>query len=287
MKQTLLGFLFLALLVAPLASAAEASFSDAALTIPPTGSADLIVTVTVDCAEILAANNDLKVPVSTTGLPDWFGAGTAEASFALTDCAPPSVSASKDVTLTFTPTADAFGLDPYGFTVNAGTDSAPYTGPIQVGYLDGHQISSDMEFPYVLTDADEGRVTWNVTIDVTANSQTMVMFQNLQYSVGKVSGISHQIFDVETEDTTRTLTATFEAPDFEWEEATITFWNYSHCLKGTDCPPTNSQNLTWVIQNGAGGPSNGGGDGKDSPGLAPVTLTIALVAITLLARRRA
>ena len=287
MHRTLLGLLTLVLLSAPAASAADATFTDEPITVPPTGSASLPVTVTVDCTDVVAAGGDLDVPVSATGLPDWFGAGTAEAHFDAMSCLTGEATASTEVALTFTPTADALGLDPYSFLVVAGEDSFDFTGPIQVGYLDGHTMTTDLEFPYVLTDADGGAVSWNITLDITANSQTMVMFQNLQTSLGKLSGVSHQIFDVETGDTTRTLTATFEAPDFEWDEVTIKFWNYSHCLKGTDCPPTNSQNLTWVIQNGAtGDPTNDAG-GKDSPGLAPVGLTLAVVAAALVARRRA
>lgn len=287
MNRTLLGLLSLALLVAPAASAADATFTDEPLTIPPSGSLDLPVTVTVDCADILSGGGGLSVPVSTTGLPDWMGAGTATADFAATDCLTGETTASKDVALRFDPTDDALGLDPYGFTLVAGDDSSEFTGPIQVGYRDGHNMTTDLAFPHTLTDADGGRVSWNITIEVDANSQTMVMFQNLQTSVGKLSGVNHQIFDVETGDASRTLTATFEAPSFEWEEATITFWSYSHCLKGEDCPPTNNQNVTWVITNGATSSPLNEGDGKDSPGLAPVGLGLALVAAALVARRRA
>ncbi len=289
MKRTLLGLLTFALLAAP-GAAAQATFADEPITIDPAGSHDLTVTVTAACADILSGGGSLSVDVSTSGLPDWFGAGTATAEFAITDCAPPEATVSKDVTITFTPTADALGLDPYPFEVVAGGESFPFTGPIQVGYADGHTMSMTMDFPYTLTDADEGTLTWDITIDVTANSQTMVMFQNLQTSVGTLSGVNHQIFDVETGDTTRTITATFQAPDFEWEEATIKFWNYSHCLKGTDCPPTNSQNMTWVITNGAtstpaGGETDGGEE--ESPGLPLVGLLVAVGAAVVVARRRA
>ncbi len=287
MNRTLLGFLILGLLSAPSASAASASFVDEAFTIPYNGSYDLPVTITVECGDILGASGSYNVPVSVEGLPDYFGAGTATAEFAASDCLVADA-ITKDVVLTFTPTQAAFGLDPYPFQIKAGDDSFEHKQLAQVGYKSGHSLTLDQTFPHNLTTEDNGKLHWNVTVEIDANSQTMVMFQNLQVSVGKLSGINHQIFNVEEGDTVRTLSATFEAPDFEWEEATIQFWNYSHCLKGVDCPPINSQNMTWVITNDAkGGAAGGGSDaGNDSPAVAPIGLGLVLVAAALIVRRQ-
>ncbi len=284
MHRSLLALLTLVLLAAPAASALEVSFTDEEFTIPADGSYELPVTVSATCQEILAGTT--SVSVSTSGLPDYFGAGTNSVDFAATDCLGTSTTVSKATALTFTPTSAAFGLEPHAFQIVAGSVTADHKKMAQVSYVDGHTLAMDQTFPYNMTEADGGVLTWNITIDIQANSQTMVMFQNLQASVGKLSGINHQIFDVESSETTRTLTAKFIAPDFEWTEAIIKFWNYSHCLKGTDCPPTNSQNMTWVITNQAGtinGTPND--DGKESPGVAPVFVGLVLVAATLVVRR--
>ena len=288
----LLALLLVAALAAPAAQAAVAIDGENSAKTISTSGGSLGFDVTVDCTEfILQAAPTLDATV-TTDLPGYYGARDGTGTFSVQDCvtgATQQLTQTIDVALS--PTDDAIGLAPTPFkaTVTVGTATAEFDHDknIQIAYEDGHTMTPDVAFPYEFTDADGEALEFNITIDIAANSRTMVMFIDPGASVGNVDGLFHQIFDVEDGETTRTIGVTWTPPSFAWETAEISFYNYSHCLNGSPCDPTNEQNITWEIRNAqTGGGAGETPDDEESPSIPFIALGLALVAAAFVARRR-
>ena len=289
----LLALLLAAALAAPTAQAAVAIDGENSAKTIPTSGGSLSFNVTVDCTEFLTQGGPTLDATVTTDLPDYYGAQDGPANFSAQDSvtgAQQQLTQCIDVTLS--PTDDALGLVPTPFkaTATVGSASAEFDHDknVQIAYKDGHTMTTDVSFPYDFTEADGEALEFNITIDIAANSRTMVMFIDPGASAGNVDGLFHQIFDVEDCETTRTIGVTWTPPSFAWENATISFYNYSHCLNGSPCDPTNEQNITWEIRNAqtGGGPSNTPDD-EESPSVPFIALGLALVAAAFVARRRA
>lgn len=254
------------------------------------------VNVTVGCGFLLEHGTSLDVTLETD-LPASWGASGSDVSFS---ASPTCVTSSGELTeagsIDVTPTAEAPGLERRTFTIYANTtdgDSATFdhSSDVWVEYVPGHDLDVDIDFPYTYTAEDEGAVEFNATLTISANADTMVMFENVRTS-GTLSGFSgQQIFMLsDGAERTRTMSVTWTPPSGSWGNATISFYTYSHCMADEDaCDMANpgarnfEENVTWEIQNEAG--SGNGGDGKDSPG-AGLFLIPGLAAAAFLARRR-
>ncbi len=291
MKRIVLlaGLLLVAL---PTASATVTlGAQDGDLEIMPGGTASIPVTVTVSCDEfIMAGAQSLTYSISSNARADLQASSPDITLTAGAGCVPGnSVSGTADVTLN--PSQDAFGLVPQPIKIYAvrGDTNITYdrTGNVWVAYDPGHSFSTDIDFPYTFMGGE--KLQFNLTIDVPANSDTMVMFFPVSSSAnGSVNGLSHQrFFFTQNEERSRVLPITWTPPTGAWDNATITFSHYSHCLLGGEidpCEPQGEETVTWTIQNGAPAPS-GEANGKESPGVG-VSLLIGLVAVALVLRRR-
>ncbi len=283
------SILLLLLLAAAPAAALDVSGTDEARKIPATGSTTLSYTITVDCADFLTGTKASFDITLTDDLPDYYGSSSEGVTIeAGAGCLNADAQITGTADLVLTPTADAFGHTPKKFnvTVSDGTNEATFTHaqPIQIEYVAGHTLATSVGFPY---EFQGDALAFNVTIDIQANAQTMVMFMEVATG-GTLSGLTHQIFDVELGDRNRVLPVVWTPPAGAWTNDTITFYNFSHCLKGSPCDDTNGETITWEIHNmapgGDSGSSNGGS--KDSPG-APLFAVLALLGLAaVLVRRR-
>ena len=248
--------------------------------------------VTLGCVEfVTGASQEISISLETSGLPDYFNPSSDPVTFAPgADCLT-AQEITQSVDLKLSPGADAWAYVSSGFKVIA-TDGADLSAeldhdPIQIAYIPGHTMETSVAFPYEYTEADAGEVVFDIALDISANGNTMVMFENVGAN-GTVNNLFHQIFNlVGGEERSRNLTVTWTPPAGAWEEDVISFYTYSHCLDGPseDCGPTNEDNVTWVIKNMAASGPGGEPADEGSPGVPFVLVAVALVAIALLRRR--
>ncbi len=279
----------MALLAVPGADAAlSITADDEPLALPPGSTTELTVTGTVNCQDFVTSGSQTINVALTTDAPAEWGAQDGTLTFnAGPDCLNPAGTTSTTGTVSFTPNGTAMGLIPEIITITASGDAdATFTRneQIWVDYQPGHVMETDIDFPYTLTD---DVLVFNLTVTVTANTDSMVMFERLTTSAGSVTGLGNeQFFFTAGEAPTRVKTVTWTPPSGDWDNATIEFYNYSHCLifDFGDCGAHFEQNLTWTILNG-GTPTPTGDEGEDSPGAGLVAILAAIAAIVV-ARRR-
>ncbi len=289
--MTRLSLLAIALLALPSAQAAlQLSVEDEPLGLPPGTTTDLEVTGTISCQDFITAGKQTLTVTLSSDAPDEWGPADGTLTFtAGADCLSASTSTTATGKVSFTPTADAMGLIGETITIAATgdlEDTVQRNELMWVAYQPGHTMETSIDFPYELT---ESKLTFNLTITITANTNTMVMFENVTTTGGNVAGLSHeQFFFTAGEERTRTKTISWEPPTGEWEEATISFYNYSHCLifDFGDCDAEVEDNISWTITNGGVPSPEPEGDGdKGSPG-AGILLVLAAVGAALVLRRR-
>lgn len=249
------------------------------------------VTVTVSCDEfVMAAAQSITYAINSNAAADLKASHPEITVTAGAGCIPGNaISATGDITLN--PDMDSFGLAPQTLKIWSvkGSDNFTYerSGNVWVAYNPGHTLTPDVTFPYTFMGGD--KLSFNLTVDVSANSDTMVMFFPVSSTAnGSVAGLAHQrFFFSQGENSSRILPVSWTPPAGNWDNATITFSNYSHCLLGGEidpCEPQLEETVTWTIVNGAP-KTTGDGEGKDSPGVG-AGLIIGLLAVALVVLRR-
>lgn len=289
--KTTLFLLAAALMALPTASAftIDATIPDEPLTVGE--KTDIPVTITFgqdDCLAIASsAGTDATVTI-TSDLGDEWGFSGTDVTISDMDCISGGASASANTTVSVTPSEDVIANIAVKPTLSAAIgegDAVTYSdGSLVVGYVPGHTMTTDITFPY--TYEGEGAMTFNVTLDVGANGDTMVMFLNVDAGDASISGLEHQKFFFTTGDeATRTMQVTWTPPSKGWDNSTVSFRNYSHCLAdGVTCDPEFDENIVWTINNGNPATSSDP-PGEDSPGVGPVAF-MALLGAALVALRR-
>lgn len=291
--------LLAALMLTPAASAQLGEVNvdiDGALAgaLDPQGSTDVNFTLHVGCDILLEEGGSATFTVSTD-LPAEFGAESKDVDVSADQDCLLGGSGDREVsdTLTITPVDGAMGNNKTTFTLTATgageSGEAENSDQVWIGYLPGHELDPEIEFPYTMTAADGPELVFNVTVTITANSNTMVMFEQADATPGDVTGLAHEVFNLKTGDAReRTKTVTFIPPADDWENATISFFNFSHCLdSGFECGNEMEQDISWTITNGGVSTDSGGnGGGEDSPSPGVFTLLLGLLGAAFIAARR-
>lgn len=268
--------------------------------IPYDGTATIPIDVSVGCDVILFSGGG-SADVQVVGLPAWLNATSTTVTFEPTECPgnPPPGAVVKQAELTLTPAPDAPGL--VNATLNASIVyigelpiSEPNVSPVElpavhVAYRPGHVMTPDGDQMFTVTN---GTYAFDMTVDVTANARTMIMFEDKKVvGGGLLTGLQAHVFNVPAGEVQLMQPVKFTAPQGEWDTVRVTFYNYSHCLDGTDCGEQLARTITWTFKNADAGaavqPQGDKSESKGAPGLALPALATALAALVVMARRRA
>lgn len=295
MKAALLALA--ALLLAPLAAAdATHSTTFTGGAIPYDGTATIPIDVTVECPDLLVGLGS-SARVDAVG-PSWLNATSTTVTFDPMECSgSPAGALTKQVEVSLTPLPDAPGL--VNATLNATLvydDENPATqasqSPIElpavhVAYRPGHIMAPAGDQTFTVTD---GTYTFDMQVDITANARTMIMFEDKKVSGGGLlTGLQAHVFDVPAGEVQLVQPVKFTAPQGAWETVKVSFYNYSHCLDGTDCGPQIQSNVTWTFKNANPAVIEPAGEKKDSkgaPGPALPAVLIALALVAIMVRRK-
>lgn len=268
--------------------------------IPYDGTATIPIDVSVGCDVILLSGGG-SADVQVAGLPAWLNATSTTVTFELTECSgDPGGAVVKQAELTLTPAPDAPGL--VNATLNAtivyvGEAPGPLgearVSPVElpavhVAYRPGHVMTPAGDQTFTVTN---GTYTFDMKVDITANARTMIMFEDKKVvGGGMLTGLQAHVFNVPEGEVSLMQPVKFTAPQGEWDTVRVMFYNYSHCLDGTDCGPQVAQNITWTFKNAnpgaAVGPASEKEDSKGAPGFAVPGALVALAAVAMLLRRR-
>ena len=302
-STTMKGFLvaMAAILLLPAAAADvthSTTFTGGA--IPYDGTATIPIDVSVGCDVVLVSGGG-SADVQVAGLPTWLTAASTIVTFEPTECSGgPTAAVIKQAELTLTPAPNAPGL--INATFNAtivyvgeapGPLGQPRVSPIElpavhVAYRPGHVMTPDGDQTFTVTN---GTYAFDMTVDITANARTMVMFEDKKVNGGGLlTGLQAKVFDVPNGDTRLVQPVKFTAPQGAWDTVRVSFYNYSHCLDGTDCGEQLARTVTWTFKNAnatADLESQGEKESKGAPGLALPAIAAALAALVVLARRKA
>ena len=267
--------------------------------IPYDGNATIPIDVSVGCEVILASlGGSASVKVVA---PAWLNATSTTVSFDPSECAGipagsevPRVTKQADVTLT--PAPDSPGL--VNATLNATivyVGEAPMSEPrnsfvalpdVHVAYRPGHVMTPDGDQTFTVTN---GTYSFDMTVDITANARTMIMFEDKKVTGGGLlTGLQAHVFDVPAGEVQLVQPVKFTAPTGAWETVKVSFYNYSHCLDGTDCGPQVQNNITWTFKNGGPPvePATENEESKDAPGPVFPAILLALALVAIVARRK-
>jgi hypothetical protein len=289
-----------AVLLAPLAAADvshSTTFEGGA--IPYDGSATIPIQVSVGCDVILGSlGGAASIAVIA---PAWLNATSTTVTFDPMECAAdPTVEAiTKQADVTITPAADAPGL--VNATLNAtivyvgeapgplgeARESPVMLPEVHVAYRPGHLLTPSGDQTFTVTD---GTYAFDMTMDITANARTMVMFEDKKVTGGGlVTGLQAHVFNVPNGERNLVQPVKFTAPQGAWDQVKVTFRNYSHCLDGTDCGDQLTQIVTWTFKNGnpaaAAEPASEKAESKGAPGLMLPSL-LGILALAAVALRR-
>lgn len=263
--------------------------------LPPDGTAVLPVEVSMGCDTIVRSGGG-SADVQATSSAAWLGATSTTVTFDPSEClAGPTGTIVKQAELTLTPAADAPGLVVATLEASivyvgeapapmGGTTQTPVFLPdVQVAYRPGHALSPGGDQAFTVLG---GSHSFNLTIEVTSNAQTMVLFEDQKaIGGGLVSGLQPLAFDVAAGNGRLVQPVTFTAPAEAWESVLFTFRNSSRCADAAQCAPQLQQNVTWTFTNGDAATAQAGKDAKGAPGpLLPSIL--AALGLTLIAVRR-
>lgn len=183
-----------------------------------------------------------------------------------------------------TVTADAWatGRIPQDVTLSGGEATA--TATVMTNYTAIYTLTTDATFPM---ETHEGKGMFNVTLTVTANAPTMIMFFSEDAACGSVTGMK-DIYNINAGDfvngepTTITSQVTYENTCGE-EEDIHSFNTVAHNPEmSTDLFPFQSFDWTFMNADGHGGEH---GDEKDTPGFGLVAL-LGAIAVAFVARRK-
>lgn len=289
MMRGLLACATAILLLAPYATAQDSlaiSFEGGDREMTPGQPTSVPVEVVADCALILTAGEAGALSVQIGhNLPLVWSVDTPSITLSPDEgCITNMGTQNGTGTLTITPDSDAPGLEPVDLVLNAtagdSTAQSDDDATLYVAYEPGHSISTDITFPYAMTNADGDTLDFNITIQVQANAATKVEFKEPQAGGGSISGLDSQTFNVTGGETSRTIPVSW-TPPASWDNATISFRHLSSCTDaGFACDPPFNGTVEWTVTN-----ERSSGGGKSSPGLAPVIL-VGLVALAARVARR-
>ncbi len=238
--------------------------------------------VSVGCATILQAGGSSTVAVNVSA-PVWMGATGTDVELDPTGCIPGG-SVAGNGTITYAPTNAAPGFQPAEIAITAmlGDETGETTTTAQAGYRPGYQFTFAPGTTIMVTNASES-VTMQIT--VTANADTMLMFEAVEGAMGSVAIPTFiNVVDQIGQETTLTQDLTYTPPLDDWTEDTFIFKTWSHYMQDGDLK-TPDQQVTLVFVNDLPPGSGGDSEEEESPGVAVPILIGALAAIAI-ARRR-
>lgn len=291
-----------ALLLVPAAVAQTDSFTGVQLEAddPPAAgsgaSTQIPVTVTLGCFGVVLGAGGQDVTVAASGeVPAWLNVTAQTVSFSAQDCADAgNLEAAKDANVTVSLAPDAPGLETASIDLVAsyeGADGEAVTSndepvEVSVNYTPGHSVSPGSQ-TFRVTEVPH---SFNVTLEVTANAETMVMFRDQTFDgPGTVSGLQAKTFDVAAGETSATRMVTFEPTSDDWQNVTLSFEHFSHCIGDEplcDGAETGITPVTWRFTNEMADAGGNGGDGEDSPGAGTALVALALLGAVFVALRR-
>ena len=285
-----------AILLAP-AVAADPShsttFTGGAL--PYDGSATIPIDVSIECP-VMIASLGASASVVVVG-PAWLNATSTTVTFEPMECSSnPAANLTKQVEVSLTAAPDAPGL--VNATLNAtlvyvGESGVgePTEAPIElpavhVAYRPGHTVTPAGDQTFSVTGSS---YSFDMKVDITANARTMIMFEDKRVQGGgMLTGLQAHVFDVPAGERSLVQPVKFTAPQGEWDTVRVMFYNYSHCLDGTDCGPQVASNVTWTFTNAnttldASGEKS---DSKGAPGPMLPAILVSIAFLAILARRK-
>ncbi len=263
--------------------------------IPYDGSATIPIDVSIECPT-LAAGLGGSARVDVVG-PAWLKATSTTVTFDPMECSSnPAGPLTKQVEVLLTPLPDAPGLVNATLTATlVYADENPATEPSQspielpavhVAYRPGHIMTPAGDQTFTVKN---GTYTFDMKVDITANARTMIMFEDKKVAGGGLlTGLQAHVFNVPAGEVQLVQPVKFTAPQGAWEIVKVSFYNYSHCLDGTNCGPQVQNNITWTFKNGGPPiePATENENSKDAPGPIFPAILLALALVAIVARRK-
>lgn len=259
----------------------------------PTAATSVPFNVTLECAFLLSKGGSVDVDVGLSSPPPWLNASPVRVSFAVTACTG-GAGITRSGTLSLVTSQQAPGLVPFDLTAQAsvvgGTEKGTSTTQgLVISYRPGHSLTPDGDQTFEVRGKTYSFV---LKIDISANAQTMVMFEDKTVQVGTLDGVRAMTFDVAKGERSITYNVLFAPPTAPWNQSKVTFRTYSHCLVGDGCNPQLERTITWVFVNHQpatlqGDPTTALPPGGKSPGpeLGPL-LAVGLAALIVARHRR-
>lgn len=254
--------------------------------IAPGSAGSQAFTAEVGCFEMVLGGGSTTLNISVVG-PSWAGASAQSIELSPADC--PTASGVLNVTgsIDYAISASAPGMAPESVEVTAsiGDSLGTATTSVTAGYRGTYTLGTDTEFPVQVT---EDTVTFNILLTVDANADTMVMFatDDEVQTMGTIAVPTFLNFRDLSGPTTSEVSVTYTAPTAAWEQDRFQFTTWSHYLNdGAVKSP--DQVITWSFDNAGTTTGNGADEGEDSPGAPLVLLSLALVGVAMVLRRRA
>jgi hypothetical protein len=217
------------------------------------------VEVVLGCDLVLTTGGGTAT-VAMPFLPPWLAAAPQSVTVEPADCVPGVAgNVTRAVTLQVTPASDAPGLVPANISATIqytgslrGASQANVSLPeVVVAYRPGHALvpAGDQEFRV----PGNRSFSFDLEIQVTANARTMVMFEDKAVSdpEAMLVGLKAETYDVNAGHRGERRKVTFTPPEGPWEEVTVGFRTFSHCLDGERCGNQMEQNVTWRFVNDA------------------------------------
>jgi hypothetical protein len=258
-----------------------------------TAATDIGFNVTLECAFLLGKGGSVNVDVGLNLPPVWLNGTPVRVPFSLTACTA-GTTITKSGTLSVSASPKAPGLFPFDLTAQAtvvgGTENAAHTRKdLVVAYRPGHAFTPSGNQTFEVVGATYG---FDLRIDVNANAQTMVMFEDKTVEVGMLDGVRAMTFDVANGERSATYNVVFTPPATAWEESNVTIRTYSHCLVGSGCEPQLEQRIVWTFVNRQPAQIQGDSSGNMEPGAASpgpslgAMLILGMLAVALARRHR-
>lgn len=288
-KKASLAILAL-MLLAPAANAEVTATPDETLTaIAPDATTTVPFTATMACTDFVDEGTITGMGSSVQSFAVTYPAGlsgpaTVDVSIPGEPClTSPTGSSSAAGNLPVTAEATAPGMTRLDITLTASDDTAS-TISVQVGYRMGHSLIIDREFPI---EVGAEPVTWNGTLTVTANADTMVMTQTTEKAqfgtVGGVFPFKNFLDPMNTVNEVQIM-FTYTPSATEWTDDKMAFTLWSHFMDdGAQKTDDDMIEWTFVNTNDHGGEPD---DSKGSPGFGALSLIGLVAAAAFVARRR-
>jgi hypothetical protein len=279
----------LALTVAPMATAATLTVDEANVVVPPGGSYAIPFTYSEACTaaaspsltDILTGTGSVDASITATGGNLTYATTTATLDYTSCLAAPP-VDPVTTGTLLVSADQWAQGMTPITVTLSDGTATA--NTEAKVNYTNIYTVSTDATFPLETVD---GMAKFNLTMTVTANAPSMIMFFKQTASCGSVTGLP-EFLNINDGDyisgkptlLVQEISYTNTCSDNEMDS--FVFDTVAHNVAySTDLFETHQVN--WTFENNGGNAA--GETSEETPGVGLVVIMAALGAIVI-ARRK-